>query len=210
MPDYYPIFVDLRGKRTVVVGGGVVAQRKIESLLEYGAVVTLISPEATPRLQEMAADGVICWLRRPYRPGDLEGAIIVVGATISKEANTLISAEANERGVLVNIVDDPELCSFIVPSVLSRGSLLVAVSTQGRSPSLAQMVRRRLEEAIGPEYGLMADLMGRLRPEVLRMGASEAERASIWKRVLASRAMELLREGRIEEAEEEARACLSR
>ena len=209
MPDYYPVFLNLRGRRVVVVGGGQVALRKVRGLMECGAVVTVIAPDAVPALEDLAQKGRIELVRREYQSGDLHGASLVVASTDRREVNAQVSAEAAEEGIFVNVVDDPELCSFIMPSVLSRGDLVVAVSTGGRSPLLARLVRDLLADVIGPEYGEMAALMGRLRPEVRRAAATEAERAEIWQRVLASPAMDLLREGKVHEAEEVARACIS-
>lgn len=209
MESYYPVFLDLRGKRVLVVGGGQVALRKVKSLLECGAEVLVVAPEAVPELQQMARDGRIRLVSREYTEADLEGASLVISATDSRDVNQRVSAEAQARGVFVNVVDDPELCSFIVPSVMRRGELVVAVSTGGNSPLFAKKIRQTLEQVIGPEYGEMAALLGRLRPYVRMAGASEAERMKIWEKVLASRAMELLREGRIREAEEEARSCIS-
>lgn len=209
MPDYYPVFLNLRGRRVVVVGGGQVALRKVQGLLECGAVVTVVAPDAVPPLEELAQNGRIELVRREYQPGDLHGASLAIASTNRHEVNAQVSAEAAGKGIFVNVVDDPELCSFIMPSVLSRGDLMVAVSTGGRSPLLASLVRDMVADAIGPEFGEMAELMGRLRPEVRRAGATEAERAQIWRRVLASPAMDLLREGKVREAEEVARACIS-
>ena len=209
MENYYPVFLDLKGKRVLVVGGGQVALRKVKSLLECGADVFVVAPEAVPELRQMALEGCIRWVNREYAEGDLEGAYLVISATDSQEVNRRVSADAHARGVFVNVVDDPELCSFIVPSVMRRGELVIAVSTGGSSPLFAKKVRQTLEQVIGPEYGEMAALLGRLRPYVRSVGATEAERVKIWEKVLASRAMELLREGRISEAEEEARSCIS-
>lgn len=185
------------------------ALRKVQGLLECGAVVTVIAPDAVPPLEELAQNGRIELVRREYQAGDLHGASLAIASTNRREVNAQVSAEAAGEGIFVNAVDDPELCSFIMPSVLRRGELIVAVSTGGRSPLLASLVRDMVADAIGPEFGEMAALMGRLRPEVRRAGATEAERIQIWRRVLASPAMDLLREGKVREAEEVARACIS-
>ncbi|MGC8833742.1 MAG: precorrin-2 dehydrogenase/sirohydrochlorin ferrochelatase family protein, partial [Armatimonadota bacterium] len=131
MESYYPVFLDLRGKRVLVVGGGQVALRKVKSLLECGAEVLVVAPEAVPDLQQMARDGRIRLVSREYTEVDLEGASLVISATDSRDVNQRVSADAQARGVFVNVVDDPELCSFIVPSVMRRGELVVAVSTGG-------------------------------------------------------------------------------
>ncbi|MGQ9525402.1 MAG: precorrin-2 dehydrogenase/sirohydrochlorin ferrochelatase family protein [Armatimonadota bacterium] len=209
MPEYYPVFLNLRGRQVLVIGGGQVALRKVQGLLGCGAVVKVIAPEVVPALEELAREGRINLSQRAYEAGDLQGASLVIASTNQREVNAQVSAEAAERGIFVNVVDDPELCSFILPSVLSWGDLVVAVSTGGRSPLLARQVRDLVADVIGPEYGEMAALMGRLRPEVRKAGATEADRARIWRKVLASPAMDLLREGKVREAEEVARACIS-
>ena len=151
----YPIFLDLSGRRCVVVGGGEVANRKARKLLQARARVAVISPEIGAELESVAAEVH----RRPYREGDLEGAYLAFAATDSREVNAAVAREANERGVPVNVADRPSEGDFALPSTLRRGRLQVAVSTGGASPTLARRIRDELEEVFGPEWaGIVEEL----------------------------------------------------
>jgi precorrin-2 dehydrogenase/sirohydrochlorin ferrochelatase len=145
---YYPLFLDIEGKKCVVIGGGEVATRKVKALLTCRADVVVISPEIEDELKRLN----ISWIKREYRYGDLDGAQIVISATDSPEVNKKVSEEAREKNILVNVVDNPKLCNFLVPSTLRRGELCIAISTSGRAPSLAKAIRIRLEKIFGPEY----------------------------------------------------------
>ena len=168
--SYYPVFLNLAGKRCVVIGGGQVARRKVEALLEHEARVTVISPDFCPELSELAAGGRITAVTRDYREGDLEGMSVAIAATNDNETNRAISQEAHRRGVLVNIVDDAGLSDFIVPSYLRRGDVTIAVSTAGRSPALARKIRTRLESEFGDEYATLALLIDDVRTEIKERG----------------------------------------
>ena len=183
----YPIFVDMASKPAVVVGGGAVAARKVETLLEYGAAVTLVAPDATEELQGLARSGRISWLARTYEPGDLEDALFVVCATDDQAVNEAVYAEASSRGQLVNVVDEPQLCNVFVPSVLRRGRLQIAVSTSGASPSTAREIRSSLEDAFPAYWEDYLDVVAELRclvksrvhgPARLRAPLYEAVRGS--------------------------------
>lgn len=163
MAVYYPVFLDLSGRLCVVIGGGAVARRKVEGLLACGAAVRVIAPEADPALEELAARGALERVRRAYEPGDLAGAFLAVAATGDPEANRRVFLEARARGVPLNAVDDPDHGDVVLPAVVRRGDLTLAVSTGGRSPALARRLRERLEAEFGPEYGLWLDLLGRVR-----------------------------------------------
>lgn len=207
MPDYskpyYPVFLDLGGRLAVVVGGGSVAERKIVTLLECGPSVRVISPEVTPAIEELAASGVIALKRRGYVRGDLEGAFIVVSATSSGEVNRAVHAEAEERGCLVNVVDVPELCSFIVPSIVRRGALAVAISTGGAAPTVAKRLRKHLQEYLGPEWEPYTALLGEVRSLVMeRVPGGEAERKPIFEAIADSDLLDRLREGAAPSAED--------
>lgn len=147
MARYYPAFLNVEGLRAVVVGGGVVAERKAAQLLASGADVTLVSPDATPELERLAGEGRVRLIRRAYAPGDLAGAWIAVAATDDPETQRAIRAESLREKTLLNVADEPELCGFIAPSVVERGPVAVAISTGGESPALA----RRLRELMGGE-----------------------------------------------------------
>jgi len=172
----FPIFVKLAGRSAVVVGAGAIGEGKIRSLLEAGAKVRVIAPEATAAVVEMAAAGEIRWERREYREGDVAGAFIAVAATSAPDVNHSVYAEARERGVLCNAVDDPPYCDFYFPSVVRRGDLQVAISTAGESPALAMQLRKELNEALSQEMGEWVRELGRLRREVLAAEPASEER----------------------------------
>ena len=167
---YYPIFLDLSGRKCVVVGGGPVALRKAKALMEHGGNVQVISPDLCPELARMVEKGTIQVTQKGYESGGLEGAFIVIAATDDKEINSRVAREAGERGVLVNVVDDPKHSDFIVPSYLRRGPLTIAISTAGRSPALARKIRTLLEEEIGAEYASLALMIGEVRSELRERG----------------------------------------
>jgi siroheme synthase-like protein len=202
-PDhpYYAAFLDLRGRECMVVGAGAVGLRKVEGLLAAGARVRVISPAARPEIAAWARTGALEWEQRRYRPGDLAGCFLAIGATGDGEVNRAIFAEAEAAGRLCNIVDVPELCNFILPALLRRGEVTVAVSTAGASPTLAQRIRDRIAAVVGEEYGRMAALLRRMRPEVHARHATEESRKAAWRRIADSPALDLLREGRYAEAE---------
>lgn len=166
----YPLFVRLDGARVVVVGAGCVAARKVETFLEYGADVTVVSPEAVEEIISWADEGRLRLELRPYARGDLSGALIAVAATADRAVNEAVFAEAQERSMLVNVVDVPDLCNCIVPSIMRRGRLQVAVSTGGAAPSVAREVRRDLEQRFPewwePYLDVMADARSLVKERV--------------------------------------------
>ena len=163
---YYPVFMNVKGKKCVVIGGGQVALRKVRILLEHGADVEVISPDLYPELAELAERGEIRALTREYQAGDLENAFVAIAAINNNEINQRVAVEARRRAVLVNVVDDAEKSDFIVPSYLRRGDVAIAVSTGGKSPALARKIRSRLEKELGNEYALLASLISEVRIEV--------------------------------------------
>ena len=167
---YFPVFLDVRRKKCVVIGGGQVAFRKIRTLLDCGASVTVISPVLHPDLSELANKKSIQVIRRSYKSRDLKGAFIVIAATGTKETNRKVAKEAGRVGALVNVVDDPEPSDFIVPSLLRRGDLAIAISTGGMSPALARKIRTRLEDSFGEEYALLVSLVEEVRSTLRRKG----------------------------------------
>lgn len=163
MPRYYPMMMDLGGRRCVVVGGGDVAARKIETLVRCGARVTVIAPEIDPSLLSLVDGERLTHLKGEYRKGHLDGAVLAIGATDDEKVNRAVFADAGALKIPVNVVDVPELCSFIVPSVIERGDLLIAVSTSGKSPAMSKRIRKEMEKHFGPEYAEMLKLMGEVR-----------------------------------------------
>lgn len=187
---YYPIFVDLRGRTVVVVGGGMVAWRKVEPLVDSGACVKVIAPEI---LDEIARYERVETVRRSYAPGDLEGACLVIAATDDEDTNTAVSRDAAARAILCNVVDKPELCSFIVPSVLEKGPIKIAISTGGISPSLSKKMRFDLDRLIGDEYSTLALIMGRIRPLVLSREGGYESRKRIFEVLINSELIDAIR-----------------
>lgn len=164
---YLPINLDIRGRRAVVVGGGSVAERKCLALLKAGALVTVVAPTLTRTLRELSGTGGIVHLAREYKAGDLNGSFLVFAATDNGLVNKAVAEDAKYLGIMANIADSPEKCTFTLPSVISRGDLLIAVSTTGMAPALAAKIREDLESRYGPEYAELNNLLGRLREKLL-------------------------------------------
>ncbi|PYV51446.1 MAG: siroheme synthase [Acidobacteria bacterium] len=162
----FPIFLKLEGRRCLVVGAGKVAEGKIRGLLDAGASVEVVAPFAVPQIQQWFGQGVLSWQQRVFEPRDLDHASIVIAATPSHEVNTQVFEEAQLRNVLCNSVDDPENCDFYYPAVVQRGDLQIAISTNGRSPALAQRLRQELEQQFGPEYETWLEELGVSRDQL--------------------------------------------
>ena len=169
-PTYYPIFLNLSGRKCVVVGGGQVALRKVGVLLEHGAKIRVISPALCSELGQLVRSGEILVLDREYRVGDLKGALVAIAATNDRETNLKVAEEARKNAVLINVVDNADNSDFIAPSYLRRGEITIAISTAGRSPALARKIRTRLEKNLGDEYAALALLIDEVRAEVRRQG----------------------------------------
>lgn len=181
---YYPVFLELTGRRCLVVGAGKVALRKVRALLEAGAEVSLVSPEALEELKKLVVQGAIRWRRGEFEDGDLDGVFLVIGATDDPEVNRRVYRAADKASRMVNIVDEPELCNFIVPSVLTRGDFQVAVSSGGASPILARKVREVLGYRFGPEYAVVVDELARLRRELKERVPREERRRQFWEMLI--------------------------
>jgi precorrin-2 dehydrogenase/sirohydrochlorin ferrochelatase len=205
---HYSISINLSGRKCVVIGGGTVAQRKVETFLDFDANVSVVSPDLTPTLAELAGTGLIEHIDESFQPSHLDGAFLVVAATDDIEVNKSVSKEAESRGLLVNVVDVPELCSFFVPAMVRRGDIVISVSTSGKSPAMARRIRERLETQFGPEYGALATLLGKLRPEIKALYPDAADRNKAYRRILDSDVINLLAAGRTKEAVERARECI--
>ena len=190
---YYPLYLNIADKRCVVVGGGDVAARKVERLLSCGARVTVIGRKLSPALDVLKKNGRLEHVESDYRKEHLRGAFLVIGATDSPEVNERVYRDSKEEGILVNVVDDPGLCDFILPSLMERGDLSIAVSTGGKSPALARKIRQELESIYGPEYEVLLGIMCALREKVLsRQGPSEANRL-VFESVLDSDVLDKIR-----------------
>lgn len=182
MPNYaarrYPAFISLENQPVIVIGAGVVAERKVDSFLSYGAQVTVIAPQATDHVTQLASDGKVSWLTRSYRSGDLDGARLAVCACGVPRVDVLVHAEAQERNCLVNVVDVPDLCDFIVPAIVDRGPLQIAISTSGAAPTVARRIKREIADAYGSHWERYLLLLGELRGLVMARvpGGEEARR----------------------------------
>ncbi len=197
MTTFYPVFLNLQDRPCVVIGGGPVAEQKVLGLLEAGASVTVVSPQVTPRLAALAEQGTIALKRRPHRHGDLERMFLAIAAPEDRTVNREIWEEAEQRGILLNAVDDLHHCNFIAPAIYRQGDLALAISTAGKSPALAVRLRDRFAEHLGREYAAFLDLLGELRAEVATRIPELAARTSVWYRIVDSDAIEFIRSGDI-------------
>ncbi len=170
MPAHYPVYLNLTGKKCLVFGGGPIAEDKIAKLQSTGAQVTIVSPTVTPNLQAWAHRGDFQWQPREYQAGDMEGAFLSIAATNDRQVNHEIFQEAERLGVLINVVDDPEQCTFIAPAVVRRGQVTLAISTGGASPALARKLREALTEDAVLEWADLARVLSLARKVVKKRG----------------------------------------
>ena len=177
----YPLFALIEDRPCLVVGGGAVGERKVLDLMAAGARVTVVSRELTPDLATLAAQGKIRFIQGDFAASHLDGMTLVVGATDDQEVNRQVSAAAQARGLFVNIVDAPELCTFIVPAQVRRGPLTLAISTGGASPALARKVREELEQQFGPDYGRYLRVLQAVREQVLAGRRGHPENIRLFK-----------------------------
>ncbi|MDO8885938.1 bifunctional precorrin-2 dehydrogenase/sirohydrochlorin ferrochelatase [Candidatus Oleimmundimicrobium sp.] len=205
---YYPVYLNLKNKKCVVVGGGNVAERKVLALIDCGAKVTVISPKLTKLLERLKSEGKIEHIGREYEKGDLKGAFVVIGATDNSSVNKEIYKEASALNLLVNIVDVPEICNFIVPSLVRRGDLTISISTSGKAPALAKKIRLKLEKEFGPEYEPYLNLLGEIREKIKEKYDLADERNKAWGRILESNILKLIRDGKDELLKEIIKECI--
>ena len=196
--SYFPIYLEMTGRRCLVIGGGAVAERKVASLLEAGAEVTVISPEAADTILQWSKEKAVEWVARRYLPGDLAEFEIAFVATDDGYVNAQVFKEARKLGVWVNAADDAAHCDFILPSVLRRGDLTVAVSSGGRSPALARTIREELELYFTDEYELLVNLAAEVREELRARAISAPFEA--WRRALSGEVRQLLMRGDVARA----------
>ncbi len=193
--NYYPIFLNLQGRRCVVIGGGVIAEGKVRGLLDAEAAVIVIAPELTPNLQTWVDEGRVGHLTRAYQAGDLAGAFLAISATDDREVNARVWEEATARNLPVNVVDDTPHCNFIAPSILRRGALTVAISTSGKAPALAVRLREQLEHTLGDEHARFLELAGTLREPLAARYPSFERRKALWYQLVDSDVLALLKHG---------------
>ena len=170
MTPYYPVYLAIKDRLCVIIGGGQIAEGKIAALLECGGNIRMIAPEVTQEVQDMADSGALALEKREYREGDLEGAFVAIAATDDNAVQRRIKAEAERLGILLNVADVTHLCDFIAPSVVRKGEVTVAISTAGVSPALARKLRETLEVSRDLAYADMASLLGEVRGELRREG----------------------------------------
>lgn len=192
--SYYPVCLDLQGRSCVVVGGGKVAERKVKGLLACNAQVKVISPDLTEFLSQLHAEGQLEWLNRSYKKGDLSQTFLVIAATDDEQAQQMVQEEATQLNKLLNVADVPQRCNFILPATVRRGDLTIAVATGGKSPALAKKLRQELEKRIGPEYTVLVNILGALRPQVLASGLSQPENELLFHKLLHDDMLEWIEE----------------
>ena len=190
---YYPVYLDIINRNCLVVGGGGVATRKIRTLRACGALVTVISPAVTEEIHALFAQNQITLKLRPYQSKDLDGIFLVIGATDDESLNRAISRDAANAQILCNIADRPEVCNFILPSIVQRGDLVISVSTSGKSPAMAKSIRKTLETQFGPEYGDFLTLMGAIRRKLLAQAHEPEAHKHLFERLINEGLLELVR-----------------
>jgi precorrin-2 dehydrogenase / sirohydrochlorin ferrochelatase len=196
---YYPLFLNISGKKCIVVGGGRVAERKVERLLDCGAAVEVISQEMTPLLMDYCRKGEIIHRKGEFEGSMLSGAFLVIAATNDMLVNGQVAKDARSRGILLNIVDDPKQCDFIVPSLIKRGDLAIAISTGGKSPALAKKIREELDECYGNEYFLLLDILGELRERMIAERRDSDRNREVFEAVVNSDILDYIRAGRFDQ-----------
>ncbi len=196
---YYPIHLDIQNRNCLVVGGGGVGTRKVMTLLQCGARVTVVSPEITERLQNLAETARLTLKPRPYRSEDLEGMFLVIGASDDETLNRRISSDAERRNTLCNIADRPEKCNFILPSIVRRDDLVITISTSGKSPALAKKLRKTLERQFGREYGDFLKLMGAVRSKLLSQAHEPEAHKPLFEQLIDSNLIAMIQEDKTED-----------
>ena len=198
MPTYYPVFLDLHNKRCVIIGGGTLAESKIAKLLDAGAKITVVSPNINAGIKTALKNGNLEWLEREYETGDLAGAFLGIAATNVRPVNERIFQEAEESGILLNVVDEPSQCTFIAPSIVNRGPVTVAISTGGTSPALARKLRETLSASPALEWADLAGVLSLARKQVKKQGAViDPQR---WQCCMTTDLLAMAQDGREEEA----------
>jgi siroheme synthase-like protein len=205
---YYPIYLDLMDRAVLVVGGGAIAESKAQQLIEAGARVRVVSPTLTPLLSGWAARGVIEHVVGRFKEDDLKDVYLVISAADDQAANEEVARLAAELGLLINVVDQPSLCNFITPALVTRGDLQVSVSTGGGSPSLTQRVKREIAASIGEEYGELLKIAAEMRADAKQRIPDFERRRKVLHEFVESEALDLIRTGKYDEARELARSLL--
>ena len=195
---YYPVHLDINNRNCLVVGGGSVGTRKVKTLLDCGARVTVVSPEVSQQLSELAASGDIMLAQRSYQSDDLSAVFLVIGATDDETLNQQISSDADRLNTLCNIADLPEVCNFILPSIVQRDDLVITISTSGKSPALAKKLRKTLENQFGEEYGTLLQLMGAIRQKLLQQAHKPEAHKPLFEQLINSDLIVMIQESEVE------------
>ncbi len=206
---FFPICLDIADRHCVVIGGGRVAERKVASLLDCGAAVSVVSPELTEPLRCLADQGKINWVARPYQAGDLAGAFVVIAATDDPVVQEAVHSEAEAGNTLLNVADVPKWCNFILPAITRQGDLTVAVSTAGKSPALARKLREQFDREFGVEYAVLVELLGELRQVVLARGMSHQQNKEVFQRLVEADLASWLRAGEWQRLRDHVRQLLA-
>ena len=205
---YYPIYLDIEDRDVLIIGGGNVCARKAETMMKYGARVTVLSPECTEEIEAWAAKNMLTIRRKTYAEADLQGASIVIASTDDQCINARIARDCRRRKIPVNVVDVTHLCEFIVPAIVERGSIQIAVSTGGKSPALARTLKEDLQKFVGPEYDEVNRILGTLRKGAKKTLPTDVDRKRFFDGIIAEGVLDMLRGGRRRQAFETiARAC---
>ncbi|MBE9551083.1 MAG: bifunctional precorrin-2 dehydrogenase/sirohydrochlorin ferrochelatase [Proteobacteria bacterium] len=196
---YYPVNLDIRDQKCLVVGGGAVGKRKLARLVECGARVTVVDQAISDEIKALSGRHPIEIKEHNYRSSDLEGMFLVVGATDNDEVNSRISKDAAKKGICCNIVDRPKECTFVLPSVVKQGDLVITISTSGKSPAFAKWLRRNMSKDFGPEYGACLNLIGSVRQKFMRQGKSPEADKHLFEQLIDEGILELVRQKNVKE-----------
>ena len=197
--QYYPVSLDIKNRKCLVVGGGGVGTRKVATLLDCGAKVTVVSPDVSGQLLALANNGSIVLEKRSYRKTDLDGMFLVIGTTDDEKLNRQISIDAEKLNMLCNIADRPNVCNFILPSIVNRGDLTISISTSGKSPALAKKLRIELEEQFGNEYAELLRLMGAIRKTLLSQKHEPEAHKHLFEQLISRGLLDIIRGNRKDE-----------
>lgn len=202
MASLFPVMICLEDKDCLVVGGGEVATRKVEDLLACDARVTVVAPQATNQIKAMAIEGRLNYQQRCFDDPDIEGMMIVISATNVEAVNQRIESICRRQGILVNVVDDPPKCDFFIPAVVRQGSLLISVSTEGKSPYLARHIKEEIQEIYGQEYKYLVEILGEARRLIKESEPNIENRKKIFANLAEGRLLQVIREQGPEQARE--------
>ena len=197
---YYPIYLDIENRNVVIIGGGNVCARKAETMMNYGARVTVISPEFTGEIETWGREGCLQLRKKTYDESDLDDANIVIASTDNESVNTQIAEDCRRRRIPVNVVDVTHLCEFIVPAIIEKGSIQIAVSTGGKSPVIARTLKEDLNRLIGPEYDEINQVLGSLRDGAKKVLPTDVDRKRFFDGIVAQGILDMLRNGRRRDA----------